>query len=169
MIGSNILFGIFIVFCASVLEGLMGFGYIMLASPLLMFIFLPKMVVPIVLMQSTFNEFIMIYFLRRQIKKNFDIQRISKLAIASMIGIPLGTLILVTVQEEIIKILTGIVIIIFSISQLLGYRWPINNENIALIITGSLSGILAGSVAMSGPPVILFLTNLKITKDCFKI
>ncbi|MBN2396097.1 MAG: sulfite exporter TauE/SafE family protein, partial [Candidatus Atribacteria bacterium] len=28
---------------------------------------------------------------------------------------------------------------------------------------------LAGSVAMSGPPVILFLTNLKITKDCFKI
>ena len=36
----------------------MGFGYAIVAAPLLMLIFLPKLVVPIILIQSSINNII---------------------------------------------------------------------------------------------------------------
>lgn len=55
----NMVLGILIVFFASILQGLMGFGYAIIAAPLLMLIFLPKLVVPIILIQSSINIIIM--------------------------------------------------------------------------------------------------------------
>ena len=62
----NMVLGILIVFFASILQGLMGFGYAIIAAPLLMLIFLPKLVVPIILIQSSINNNIIIMSLLKE-------------------------------------------------------------------------------------------------------
>ena len=92
-----------------------------------------------------------------------------RLIIAGIIGIPIGTFLLISVEEETIKIFLGTVIIIFSISQLIGFHKPVKNEKVAFVIVGLISGILAGSTTISGPPVVLFLMNQNVIKNYFRV
>lgn len=92
-----------------------------------------------------------------------------RLIIAGIIGISIGTFLLISVEEETIKIFSGIVIIIFSIFQLIGFQKPVKNEKVASVIVGLISGILAGSIAISGPPVVLFLMNQNVIKNYFRV
>jgi uncharacterized protein len=165
----NIVYGILIVFFASVLQGIMGFGYAIIAGPLLMLLFSPKLVVPVILIQTTFNCFIIIYLLKNYIKKYFNSNMILRLAITGIIGIPIGTFLLVSVTAAMIKIIAGIVIVFYSVTQLFDYRKSIENENVGYTVVGFLSGILVGSIGMSGPPVVLFLTNQNVKKDSFRV
>lgn len=166
----NMVLGILIVFFASILQGLMGFGYAIVAAPLLMLIFLPKLVVPIILIQSSINNIIIIAsLLKENISQYVNLKKILRLIIAGIIGIPIGTFLLISVEEETIKIFSGIVIIIFSIFQLIGFHKPVKNEKVASVIVGLISGILAGSIAISGPPVVLFLMNQNVIKNYFRV
>lgn len=92
-----------------------------------------------------------------------------RLIIPAIIGIPIGIFLLISVEKETIKIFSGIIIIIFSISQLIGFHKPVKNEKVASVIIGLISGILAGSIAISGPPVVLFLMNQNVIKNYFRV
>jgi len=166
----NMVLGILIVFFASILQGLMGFGYAIVAAPLLMLIFLPKLVVPIILIQSSINNIIIIAsLLKENINQYVNLKKILRLIIPAIIGIPIGTFLLISVEKETIKIFSGIIIIFFSISQLIGFHKPVKNEKVASVIVGLISGILAGSTAISGPPVVLFLMNQNVIKNYFRV
>lgn len=50
-----------------------------------------------------------------------------------------------------------------------GFQKNFKNENIPKLIIGFVSGILGGAVAMSGPPIVLFLTNKREKKNSFRV
>jgi len=46
--------------------------------------------------------------------------------------------------------------------------FPIKHERIGYAIAGSLSGFLNGSLSLSGPPVVLFLSIQGVNKNTFR-
>jgi hypothetical protein len=85
-----------------------------------------------------------------------------------MIGTPFGAKILLVVDEFHLKIAVGILIIFAAIIMKLGLKFPVKNEKLGFIPVGFASGLLNGSVSLSGPPIILFLTNQGAKKNVFR-
>jgi len=49
-----------------------------------------------------------------------------------------------------------------------GFKRKIKSEKLAFAPVGFISGLLAGSTMMGGPPVILFFTNQGLNKNVFR-
>ena len=81
---------------------------------------------------------------------------------------PLGTHLLVVMNENLLKIFIGTMILIFGTLLLIGYRKKFANEKRAMVPVGLISGVLGGSISISGPPIILFLTNQNADKQTFR-
>ncbi len=47
-------------------------------------------------------------------------------------------------------------------------RREISNQNLASILVGLISGVLGGSMSISGPPIVLFLNNQNVEKTTFR-
>jgi hypothetical protein len=59
-------------------------------------------------------------------------------------------------------------IIFFGILLLMGYRKQLKHEKLAMLPIGFISGLLSGSISISGPPIIIFLANNDLEKHSFR-
>jgi uncharacterized membrane protein YfcA len=75
---------------------------------------------------------------------------------------------LLYVNVNTLKIVVGLIITITALAMLRNYKIKIKNQNISYGVVGLLSGLLNGSTGLSGPPVVLFLTNQNTDKDVFR-
>jgi uncharacterized membrane protein YfcA len=101
-------------------------------------------------------------------RKSINLKKIWILLVAGIISMPLGTHLLVIMDENILKIFIGSIILIFGILLLTGYRKQFKNDKLTMLPVGLLSGILGGSISISGPPIILFLSNRNVDKHTFR-
>jgi len=160
----TLILSIMIIVFAATIAGLGGFGFSLVSAPLLV-IFIPsRVVVPIIIFLSIFLNLVL--FLRT--RKDFQPGRIWPLMVGGAIGIPLGTCLLLVTEPGLIKFVIGFLIILFGLALLFEVRMKVDKEKKALGPIGLASGILNGSVSMSGPPVILFFQNQKFKKDEFR-
>ncbi len=156
--------GLVIIFTAGFLQGLTSFGFSLLAVPLLSFILPIKIIVPISIIYSLIMNAIILY----QIREHVNLKKIYLLIISAVIATPIGANILLNVSEEKLQIIIGVIVTVSAIFFHFGYRVQLKKEQIALIPIGIISGLLNGSVSLSGPPVILFLTNQGLGKQAFR-
>ncbi|NMO98177.1 sulfite exporter TauE/SafE family protein [Paenibacillus lemnae] len=159
-----VILGIMTVFAAGFIQGLTSFGFALIAMPFLAKVIPLQQIVPIVVILSLFTNIIVIINVRRHI----DIKKIWILILFSLLAAPMGTYLLIYLNEPVLKILTGLLIVGFSTILLLGKSFPIRNEKLAFVSVGILSGLLNGSISMSGPPVALFLSNQNMGKEKFR-
>lgn len=160
----QIIIGLIVIFSAGMIQGITSFGFSLLSVPLLSF-FLPlQIVVPMLIIYSLFLNSIILYNVRGHV----NIKKISILIIAGIIGTPLGTYFLKSLDENILKIIVGSVVTLSAIVFLRGYKIKVKNEKLSFIPVGLISGLLNGSVSISGPPIILFLTNQGVDKQTFR-
>ena len=153
-----------VILLAGLTQGLTGFGYALVSVPLLA-VFLPlKTVIPLVLIHGTFINLIILY----ESRKSVNLKWILPLIIAGAIGMPFGTHLLIVLDQNLLKVIIGVVIVLFSVALLKGYSKKITNEKTAFIPVGLASGLLTGSIAIGGPPVILFFTNQRVNKQVFR-
>jgi len=121
-------------------------------------------VVPIVVILSLGTNLIML----SQTFRRIEFHKIGLLVASSLVAAPLGTLALIYVEPNTIKMVVGAVIVLVSGVMLMGIRIPVRSEKIALVPIGMLSGFLNGSISMSGPPVALFMSNQNEDKEVFR-
>jgi uncharacterized membrane protein YfcA len=88
--------------------------------------------------------------------------------IAGLIGVPFGVFSLMVSDTYTMKLFVGITTTLFAISFLLGFKKVIQNEKVAFVPVGFISGLLIGSTSMGGPPVILFFSNQGVEKQAFR-
>lgn len=163
-ISLTVVVSILIILFAATVAGLGGFGFSLISAPLLV-IFIPsREVVPIIILLSIFLNLVL--FLRT--RKDFQPRRIWPLMVGGAIGIPFGTCLLLVADPTLIKFVIGLLIMIFGFALLFEVRKKIEGEKRALGPIGLVSGILNGSVSMSGPPVILLFQNQRFKKDEFR-
>lgn len=152
------------VYFAGVTQGLTGFGFSLVSVPILVAILTPRTVIPVVLLLSVLLN-LQLYI---HVRKAADLRRIAPLVVTGIASMPVGTWLLVRLDVAVIKLVVGVVILIFSLAFLTGFRRESENERLGLSLVGLASGTLNGMISMSGPPVILFLTNQGVAKQAFR-
>lgn len=153
-----------IFFVSNLILGITSFGSAMIAVPLLSLFFPLQTLVPIFIVYGLVINMILLL----PLYKNVELVNMSYLVLAGMLGTPLGTYLLVVLDDGILKIGVGIIIIISAWAIYTGCSFHLKNEKMGNVTAGFLSGLLNGSLTMSGPPVILFYSNNKLAKQAFR-
>jgi len=156
--------GFFVIFLGSMTQGLIGFGVILFSAPIMILLLPAKIVVPMIMIYSALINTTILFEARKWV----DLKRIWILIIAGIIGVPIGTYLLIVLDDNILRMFIGSIIILFAVALLTGFRKKIKNEKLALAPIGFVGGLLGGSTSMSGPPVIIFFTNQGLKKQVFR-
>jgi len=159
-----IIYSVLCVYVGGCVKGLTGFGFSLVAVGTLVLVAPPSSVVPVVLLMNSLINLVLISSVRKEV----DMGRILPLALAGVAGLPLGTYILVVMNADVLRIVIGVVILLFAAALLLGFRREIKRERLGSGVVGAASGILNGSVGMGGPPIVLFLSHLGLGKRSFR-
>ena len=157
--------GFISILLASFTQGITGFGFALIAVPLLS-LFIPELrnITPIIVIYSLLTNIVIMYKSRNYIV----FKKIIPLIIFGIIATPFGTYLLLYVEVNTLKIIIGLIITITSFAMFKNFKIKIKNESISYGIVGLLSGLLNGSTGLSGPPIVLFLTNQNTDKDAFR-
>lgn len=141
-----------IVAVAAVIRGLTGFGFAILAVPLLGLVIPPTQAVLFaIILQMLIGPFGV-----RHALGIVDKRAVSRIAIAACLSTPLGLWLLSSLSADAAR-LTIAAIALGCFSFFIIPRAPIPNTSALLLAaTGIASGILNGFAAMPGPPVILY-------------
>ena len=141
-----------IVFISTLIRSTFGFGDALIAMPLLSLFLNIKIVTPLF---ALIAFFVATSILIKNWQK-VEFKAAWRLILASLVGIPIGLWYLADVNESIIKLALGILVILFSvysiikpkINQLQGekYSW----------IFGFIAGILGGAYNTNGPPIVIY-------------
>ncbi|MFC1941924.1 TSUP family transporter [Chloroflexota bacterium] len=148
-----------LVFCAVIfaayVRGVVGFGFALVLAPIMLLILNPKSVVVVNLLLGLISSIMVLRYGFR----NIYLKGIAPMAVSSLLGVPLGLWIITIIAPSTLKMLIGGATIIFAIPLAVGFTRTFLNERLACSISGFLSGILATSTSLGGPPVVLLMHN----------
>lgn len=152
-----------VVFIASVVRGLAGFGFALVSSVMLTQLLPPKQVIPVIVLCEIISSLGQLPTVWKQI--NWKL--VFKLFAGLIVGTPIGVWFLVNMPSEIMVSIISIIVLIFTCLMLFGFSVKHNNGLAPTLGAGFISGILNGISANAGPPVIIFLlsnTDAKATR-----
>lgn len=144
-----------IVFVAAFIQGLSGFGYALIATPLLTFIFPAKSAVMMSIVLGAATNIAVLLSMRRHI----EVKRLVFMSLGGILGIPLGAYGLSRLDPLIIKIAIAMLAIPFAVLLILGHSRRFGRDSVGCVVAGFVSGLVGASTSFSGPPVVLFLLN----------
>lgn len=149
-----------IIFLASFLHGMFGFAFVLIALPLLSFFLSIKIAVPLLSLCLALLSGILSF----QLKRKFDYKGIMPLLIGAVFGIPIGIFFLIEFSDKILKMLLGIILIIYSSYSLLFNRIPFRLSRWTGYIFGLLGGSMGGAFNIPAPPVLFYISTQEWTK-----
>ncbi len=143
-----------IVFIATLVRSTFGFGESLVAVPLLILLIPIEIAVPLSVLISIFIAAIIVV----QDRKEIHFNSAKWLIIFAALGIPIGLLLLIYLNENITKAILGLLIILYSVYSLFSKNeFKLKTDNkIWLFICGFLSGILGGAYGLNGPPLVIY-------------
>ncbi len=140
-------------FVAGLIRGYSGFGAALAMVPVLAAVVGPVLAVPAVVVVNFFTGVQLIPGAFR----DADWERVWPLSIGGMIGVPLGAWLLVSLDPELLRRGISVLIIIFGLLMLRGWRYT-GSLNLPLTAgVGGLGGVISGASTIGGPPVVMFL------------
>ncbi|HUH27074.1 sulfite exporter TauE/SafE family protein [Gelidibacter sp.] len=143
-----------IIFIATLVRSTFGFGESLIAVPLLLLLIPIEIAVPLSVLISIFVAAIVVV----QDRKQIHLKSAKWLIIFAILGIPIGLYLLIYGNENFIKTILGLLIILYSSYSLLSkstFRLKTDNK-IWLFACGFLSGILGGAYGLNGPPIVIY-------------
>jgi uncharacterized protein len=141
-----------VIFLASLVMGLAGFGIALVALAFLPFVMTPATAVVLITLYASVFGVAIVFPLRRDVVPG----GVALLIVGTILGAPLGVFILASVAPDVLRRLIGIVLIGVAVldwcrvypARLQGRGWALS--------AGVLAGVLGGAVGTPGPPVILY-------------
>lgn len=153
-----------IVFFSTLTRSTFGFGDALIAMPLLALFVNIKIAVPLIALIAFFIAF---SILIKNIHK-VEFKSAWRLIVSSLIGIPIGLWYLEDINEHMIKLILGILVLIFAFYNLLKQRvHQLKTEKYAWIF-GFFAGILGGAYKTNGPPIIIYSSLKKWKPENFR-
>lgn len=159
-------FAFLIIFAAMFIRALTGFGSALIAIPLLSILFGAKYAIPFILLYECLIDIMILG--RDGLKLKNDTNRAWPFLVTGLIGIALGTEVLILSSETLLKIVIGAALIIFSILLLLNMNLKFKIDMFGSAAVGLLGGFLCGSIGMPGPPMALLLNAQGAAKEEFR-
>ena len=144
-----------VILLASVILGMTGFGNALIALPLMLLFMDPKLAIPVMKGVSLLSQ------LAIQTIGRFPVNwtLLLALAIPATVGTFVGAAILDASDPEFLVSVVSIVVLTFSVASLIGIQAVGRGGRRFAPVVGFVAGVLGGSVTLSGPPVVLFLSQ----------
>lgn len=133
-------------------QSLSGFGLALVSMPLLVPLIGIQTAAPLVALIALIGEIILLIYYREEL----TIGVIWRLALASVIGTPIGVILLRTAPEQVVLTILGFVVAGFALYALLNFKLPRLEHGFWGYLAGFMAGILGGAYNTAGPPVILY-------------
>jgi uncharacterized protein len=143
-----------VLFVASVVRSAFGFGEAMVAVPLLAFWIPLQHAAPLAVLASVTVALIVV----AQDWKDIHLKAAGGLLASTLIGLPLGLLLLTSSHQHLLRFGLGALILFFSFYSVVGRNMmKLRIENRAwLIVFGALAGFLGGAFGMNGPALAIY-------------
>ncbi|HEY2431722.1 MAG TPA: sulfite exporter TauE/SafE family protein [Vicinamibacterales bacterium] len=143
-----------VIFVATLIRSTLGFGEALVAVPLLALRTPVEVAAPLAVLVSIVVAGVVVV----QDRRGIEFRAAAGLILASLVGIPLGVLLLVRVDDQVVKLLLGSVIIAFSLYSLtMGRGRSLSHDHVGwLIVCGFFAGVLGGAYGMNGPPLAIY-------------
>ena len=138
---------------AGVIKGFAGFGGGMFMVPLLSILYGPvEAVIMILLLEAPANVVLMPRALR---DTNWSL--VTPMVIATLVSIPMGTYVLVSVDGDLLRRVIGGLVIVFVGVMYIGWRYRGALSAWTSLAVGAVAGFLAGAAGMGGPVLVMYL------------
>lgn len=143
-----------IIFVATLIRSAFGFGEALLAVPLLAFFIPLQVATPLAVLVSITIAAIVVV----QDWKKIHFRSTGWLLLPTLLGIPLGLLLLTSTHQSVVKGTLALIIIGFSTYSLLVRTPPVlrSDSRAWLLACGFCAGILGGAYGMNGPPLVIY-------------
>jgi len=153
----QLVLGAMVVFSASLLGGISGFGYGLVSAPLLLLIGLPlQTVVVLNLALALATRVAVVWRFRSAVVP----RRVTALVLGSIPGIIAGSIVLTEVRPQYLKVAVGCLVIVLA--PLLMGRRPIQPAQTGVtpcLGAGFTGGLLGTTASLNGVPPVLLLTR----------
>lgn len=141
-----------ILFLATLIRSSLGFGEALISVPLLALLIPISVAAPVAVMASITVALIVVAQDWRKVHARSAV----RLVLPTMLGIPLGLILLRSVAEPLVKGALAAVIIGFAVYSLLGGKHRQLEDDKFAWLFGFSAGVLGGAYGMNGPPLVLY-------------
>lgn len=141
-----------IIFLAIFTQTVTGFGVALVSMPLLLLVMDIGQAAPLVALVAGVAEVLLLLYYRADL----NVRAVSRLIVASLVGIPLGVVALRRVDEGMITAVLGLLLIAYALYALSGLRLPQLSHPGWAYGFGFVAGLLGGAYNTSGPPIIVY-------------
>ena len=142
-----------IFFLATFIRSAFGFGEALVAVPLLALVIPVEVAVPLAVLASITVAAVIV----AQDWRHVHFRSAGRLVLATVVGTPLGLLLLTELAGHTVKLILAVVIITFSTYSLFRHRSTARLEtDRSAWAFGFAAGILGGAYGMNGPPLVIY-------------
>ena len=154
----NDLLAVIVIICiAAVLQSISGFGFSLLAMPLLSIFVDIQDAVVIATLCGIFTNAV-------HLRKDFQLVERSiarRISLSALIGMPLGVVVLSIFSATHMRAIIGAVIVVLVFLMMRNFVLKTENTNVDIVL-GAFSGLLATSVSTNGPPLVFLLQSKQL-------
>ncbi|MEP7060610.1 MAG: sulfite exporter TauE/SafE family protein [Actinomycetota bacterium] len=130
-------------------QGVAGFGFGLIASPLIAALAGPRAAVIGVAVEATLQS---LYVMRR-LRRDVRWRTVGLITSASLLGVPLGLLIFSHLSKRSLTAIIGTLVLVFAV--LLWRGWQVPDTRLTEVLAGIVSGSLSTSTGTTGPPLVI--------------
>jgi len=154
----NELLAVTVIICiAAILQSISGFGFSLLAMPLLsVFVDIHDAVV-IATLCGIFTNAV-------HLKKDHQLVEHSiarRISLSALIGMPMGVVVLTVFSATQMRLIIGVAIVALVVLMMRNFSLKSENTKIDVVL-GVFSGVLATSVSTNGPPLVFLLQSKQL-------
>lgn len=151
------------VFVAAFMQIVAGFGFALLAVPLMTLAVEPKVAVVV----STLTGIFVTSWQAYKDRALADKVLVKRMTIGAYVGMPLGLLVFVSVDDNVLRFLLGVAVLVATV--LLALRVNLHHVGPRLDYgAGFISGVLATSLSTNGPPLVFDLQARQLSAPTFR-
>ncbi len=141
-----------VLFLATFIRSAFGFGEALVAVPLLALIMPVEVAAPVAVLVSITVAGVVV----AQDWRHVHFRSAGWLFLSTLVGTPLGLLLLTAIEGKIVKAILAVVIITFSTYALISRKHAtLRNDRLSWFF-GLGAGILGGAFGMNGPPLVIY-------------
>ncbi len=157
-----------IVFVAATLQRAVGFGFALLAVPLLAFVVPTKSAVVIVFLNGT----VICAWLAVRLHREIERPTARRLGLGAICGAPIGVIILTIVSATTLRLVLGVTTCLAAVWIIVSSRLlkpePVVPRRTTTFVMGFVSGVINTSLATNGPPLVYELRRAGFHGDRFR-
>ena len=153
-----------IIFAASLVQAVTGFGFALVAAPFLTFVMGPKETVVFLLFSGMFMKSIMLV----KTWKDGNLGQVMLLFVGSLLGALPGGYFLKVASVNSVKIVIGLSLVLATIAFVKNFKVKLVHKRLAQLGYGFVSGFCGATAGLNGPPIVCYYLNENLPKELMR-